>query len=420
MARELQTHGGEHWTPVSQVDVESDDGRSPCATHGIPWRSRCVKTLLSLLAIGLTAWIALELRPRVHFHKGVPSGQDLPSVRPSCYDVSEKDWGICINEINLARTVSIFEYPERYPGITASASLARWQAFMFQHAEGKCPAPCTISQLSFCNETAPPNLWEPFIPSRAVRAKALSYNLFWWNLFGLHNGRQNSAGKLIAGAMSPAIDFMGLQECEDPYRVLGPVGLLSQFEVFKGFHALCMAYRRSDWSLLTRGEIDVAEDQWTQYYGARGAQWMRLRHKSSEASLLFVNHHGPLPVNTGGQCGGRVTADNLLRLISDSGKDGDIIFLVGDFNANAGSPTITHLQRYLVRLHHGESFGGVDNIFSNVGNVSIFSASNLGTGGSDHQAISVMVSLGVERTSMKLSDAFASEPTGALQGSWEH
>merc|ERR1712187_580555 len=180
--------------------------------------------------------------------------------------------------------------------------------------------------------------------------------------------------------------------------LLEGVGLLDKYEVFGGTHAICMGYRKGAWSLLARGEGDVSEDQPTEYYGLRGTQWMRLQHKTTRETLFFVNHHGPLSVNSGGQCGGVSTAHNLLNLIADKGRQGVIIVLVGDFNANAASLTIQELWKHLVLLFTGNSFAGVDNFFSNVGVSKLAETQIVGTGGSDHNATSAIVELGASRT----------------------
>eukprot|EP00928_Gymnodinium_smaydae_P040316 TRINITY_DN27354_c0_g1_i1.p1 TRINITY_DN27354_c0_g1~~TRINITY_DN27354_c0_g1_i1.p1 ORF type:complete len:490 (-),score=74.58 TRINITY_DN27354_c0_g1_i1:131-1600(-) len=239
-----------------------------------------------------------------------------------------------------------------------------------------------------------PSLWKPPAPKQKLAVKILTYNLYWWNLFGVNKGRSGSAGKLIAGSNSPPYDVMGFQECEDPALVLGPADLMDQFQSIQGAHAMCMAYRKSAWVLIRRGEADVAEDQSSEHYGTRGAQWMRLRHKQTSQTLLFVNHHGPLSVNSGGKCGGEATAHNLVRLIASKGQEGDIIVLVGDFNANAQSTTIQELWRHIVLAYNGDSFGGVDNIFSNAGSPYVASPRTLGTGGSDHNAVSAIIEVG--------------------------
>ncbi|CAE8649230.1 unnamed protein product, partial [Polarella glacialis] len=137
-------------------------------------------------------------------------------------------------------------------------------------------------------------------------------------------------------------------------------------------HAICLAYRKAAWSLLERGEQDVADDLPTKYYGTRGTQWMRLAHKKTNRTVFFVNHHGPLSVNSGGLCGGEATANNLLHLMGTKAQAGDVLILVGDFNANGASTTIQSLWKHLVHVYNGDSFGGVDNIFSNVKKSQVF------------------------------------------------
>ncbi|CAE8662736.1 unnamed protein product, partial [Polarella glacialis] len=142
------------------------------------------------------------------------------------------------------------------------------------------------------------------------------------------------AGQVIKdSAAALPYDFMGFQECEDPVAVLGPAGLLEEYAAFQGAHAICLAYRKAAWSLLERGEQDVADDLPTKYYGTRGTQWMRLAHKKTNRTVFFVNHHGPLSVNSGGLCGGEATANNLLHLMGTKAQAGDVLILVGDFNA---------------------------------------------------------------------------------------
>lgn len=51
--------------------------------------------------------------------------------------------------------------------------------------------------------------------------------------------------------------------------------------------------------------------------------WARLRNRETNHTMMFVNHHGPLPVGTGGRCGGEATAFNLLKLIAVEAYMGD-------------------------------------------------------------------------------------------------
>mmetsp|Transcript_78003 Transcript_78003/g.167390 ORF Transcript_78003/g.167390 Transcript_78003/m.167390 type:complete len:295 (-) Transcript_78003:228-1112(-) len=199
---------------------------------------------------------------------------------------------------------------------------------------------------------------------------------------------------------------MGFQECEDPARVLRDSGLLNEYYVSQGACSLCMAFRLSDWTLVAQGQDSVAEDMASSYFGRRNAQWMRLRHLTTNRIVLFVNHHGPLPVNSGGICGGAATADNLLRLIATAGQPGDAIVLSGDFNANGASETISELRTRLFHVFAGTMDGGIDNIFSNVGAKAVISRANLGNGGSDHDALTSTIEVGL----MPSANANASAP----------
>jgi len=207
---------------------------------------------------------------------------------------------------------------------------------------------------------------------------------------------------------------MGFQECEDPQRVLAPVGLAKEYEAFQGAHAICMAYRKASWTLLEHGQADVAEDMPTRFYGKRGTQWMRLRHLESGATAFFANHHGPLSVNSGGICGGVSTAHNLLHLMSSKAQTGDLLILVGDFNANAASLTVQALWPHLTHVYSGDSFGGVDNVFSNADFGTVMEAKMLGSGGSDHNAISAVIQVGGGNPSTRGADAPPPQPSNAV------
>lgn len=329
------------------------------------------------------------------FAHGGEAPRNLVVTESGCYDVKEGDGGMCMSQITWSRKEGLLLHPEWYPGLSNGSSLEAWQMHGYTH--GKCPKPCSLlgKPQPLCEdvEGSALELWAPRAVNMTVEVKVLSYNLFWWNLYGIHKGNHGSAGKVIASGMNPAFDVMGFQECEDPAQVLADAGLEIDYEAFPGTHAICMAYRKATWRLLARGEGEVAVDQVTEYYGQRGTQWMRLAHQTSGATLLFMNHHGPLSVNSGGECGGRSTANNLVKLMKKVGVPGDIIVLVGDFNANAVSKTIQQLWQHLVLAYNGNSFGGVDNVFTNVPRSGVHSTRNLGSGGSDHEAIQATMEL---------------------------
>lgn len=301
----------------------------------------------------------------------------------------------CWNEIMWAKNEGMRQHPDWYPGLNQESSIAQIQKVIHEAHNVACPRPCLTQAPRWCAGAGAPGLWAPAEDaSITTHVKILSYNLFWWSLFKQRGGNGDSVGKLIQANMEPAFDVMGFQECEDLSAVLRPSGLDQTYEGFLGTHSICMAYNKKAWQLITRGEGDVAEDMATRYYGKRGSQWMRLRHIETNRTLFFINHHGPLSVNSGGACGGEATANNLLWMMAKYGREGDTIVLVGDFNANAGSLTIQKLWPHLVHVFVGRSFGGVDNIFSNVDVSSVKETKILGPGGSDHDAIAATLRVG--------------------------
>jgi len=348
-------------------------------------------------------------------------------VKTGC-ETAKPGSGACWDEVEWARTRGIHEHPEWYPGLGPGSSVEEFQQMVHQSTPDKCPAPCLTANIGlWCNAQEAPELWGPDLTGPAVNVKVLAYNLFWWNLFGLRGGNGNSAGRLISGSMDPEpFDFMGFQECESPERVLGPVGLLNEYATVRGTHAICAAYRKTTWELLAHGEGDVGEDIATNHYGRRGAQWLRLKHKENGKVVFFVNHHGPLAVNSGGTCGGTATAVNLMKLMATHGQRGDALVLVGDFNANAASLTIQSMWSKLVHVFNGVSFGGVDNIFSNIPLSHVVRTENLGSGGSDHDAIAAVMQLGGAdpspgpRAGEPLDALRAMTGTGHPGDDWQH
>jgi len=228
-----------------------------------------------------------------------------------------------------------------------------------------------------------------------MQVKVLTYNLFWWSLFRKRGGNGGSASRLIAAHMDPPFDLMGFQECEDLWRVLAEAGLLDQYNVIKGPYAKCMAFRKTGWFQLANGAVDVAEDTYWNWFGKRGVQWLRVQHEASGKKVFFMNFHGPLSVNSGGKCGGWTTAQNLLKVVRDHGQEGDTVIFVGDFNAHLWSMTVKQLECRLQRVVSGTApEPGLDHIFTNLDSSRVVKKDVLGTGGSDHHAISAVFSLG--------------------------
>lgn len=232
-----------------------------------------------------------------------------------------------------------------------------------------------------------------------VQVKILTYNLFWWNLMDVRHGMGGAPFTLIKQSGKPhKYDLMAFQECEDPDRVMREAGLASEYIMFGGLStkttAICIGFWNKTWALLEQGIAFVAEDSKQQYFGRRSAQWIRLRHRDLGKTVFFMNHHGPLPINTGGKCGGLTTARRLLRLVQDHSRPGDAVILAGDFNANERSPTIGVLSKRLYRAFWGDTLGGIDNFFTNLGDQALLDSINLGNGGSDHDALSIVLEMG--------------------------
>jgi len=213
-----------------------------------------------------------------------------------------------------------------------------------------------------------------------TRLKVLTYNLFWWNLYGLRGGNGDSASNLIKH--NGPYDVMGFQECDDPWRVLNAAGLGGTHDVVPGRHATAIAYDKRRWSKLGGGSEEVAEDRWEQHYGRREVGWVRLRNKASGRVVFAVNHHGPLPVNTGGLCGGEATAYAILKVMGTKARRSDFKLLLGDLNADKDSVTQSSLRRKMHRIAHN----WVDAVFASCPGGRV---RNLGNGGSDHDAIEV-------------------------------
>jgi len=349
----------------------------------------------------------------------------------------------CQRHVKWAMEHGIHERPDLFPGLSALSSFDDFQVALHTDPYAQCPLPCsavqakavaaagadagamtakgaesaedgrvtiasgsgshlgwqpsgrTVGQGHWCRVEEPRHGWRIRgcgWDASGLQLKVLTYNLFWWNLFGRRHGNGGSAGTMIAGNSEPLpYDIMGFQECESVAWVLGDAGFAGKFAGLTGPHALCIAYRKAAWELVNDGVADVGEDRSDQWYGTRAAMWARLRYRKTNQTVMFVNHHGPLPVGTGGRCGGEATAFNLLKLIAEEAYQGDSIILVGDFNAGPEAPTVKSLNGRLFPVFTGNSFGGVDHVLSSC--TKVVSTRNLGDGGSDHDALEVVFQL---------------------------
>jgi len=260
----------------------------------------------------------------------------------------------------------------------------------------------------WCEVGIPAKGWSPGKCSKSgTKVSVLSYNLYWWYLFGKNNGKgswkdkktgkrmseDRSAGKLMI--KNGPFDIMGFQECADIKRILGDARLLSEVEYHAGHNAIANAWRKDTWKQLDSGYEDVSEDLMkAEWSGMRGVVWDRLQHKKNGDVVFFINHHGPLPDNSGGYCGSHAMVYNILRVIAQRAHKGDKVILVGDFNCMGASTVTDILAKHLKNSYHGRSFDGVDKFYHNCPNeINVTRAKNWGTGGSDHDALTVYYEL---------------------------
>merc|ERR1712217_258867 len=214
---------------------------------------------------------------------------------------------------------------------------------------------------------------------------------------GFHTVKQGwKAGNLIKSTSHPEpYDLIGFQECNYIWKPLGYAGYGPKD--YYGYHTdnnICLAVRKKTWEVLTHGEQIVANDKGQfNNYGPRKGLWDRIRHRKTNQTVFFVNHHGPLPLSSGGLWGGPTTARKLLNLIRRNGTKDDAAILIGDFNSNAQSITVKQLGCNLRRIISGTVFSGVDHIFSNVGKSHVVSTKLLEKGGSDHNALQAVFKL---------------------------
>lgn len=269
--------------------------------------------------------------------------------------------------------------------------------------EQAAPAPPPSGEKSWkvkggfmCREGELPSVFDHSSASGAapLDVSVMSYNLYWWVLFDKGKpGDQkpyketngNTGTELIAQSTKDHdFDAIGFQECGDEKWLLNHSRLSDRYGVFRD-RACCMAYQKQRWSLLSKGVYYVAIDD----FGPRPAQWMRLKHKKTGQIMFVMNHHGPVPIDSGGRCGSASTAYLLLRTVARNALQGDAVVMLGDFNAFEGKPLFQMLSQ---RLHKAIGVAE-DAVFTNMGPGAVASAEDLGKGGSDHSALGVTLRL---------------------------
>jgi len=91
-------------------------------------------------------------------------------------------------------------------------------------------------------------------------------------------------------------------------------------------------------------------------------------------------------------------------MIGENAYKSDAVFLVGDFNAASWSSRGKALDKHMHRIFSGTSHGGVDHIYSNCGGEEhVVESANLGSGGSDHDAIMSVFTIPKELQELSLT-----------------
>ena len=221
------------------------------------------------------------------------------------------------------------------------------QQFLYQ-CEKKCP--CVDGYKNYninCGSAPPP----PPPPTSGCVNMNLDYksldnnqltvctaNWFYWNLWIERKG-ENSSGKFFQHG---PYDIMGWQEVGDRgVSTDQAFNLIMSCTKFNnnpstdyyaktpGIDSLPVVYNKV-WTLGPYKRVKVAEDR----KGLWGNRYLTLAYLTRKDGLrvLFVNTHGPLPDNTGGEFGLANFIDNIINEIKNASSSADIAVLVGDFN----------------------------------------------------------------------------------------
>jgi hypothetical protein len=213
----------------------------------------------------------------------------------------------------------------------------------------------------------------------------VSFNLFWWNLFGQRNGGNFSN----VFKQNGPYDLMGFQECDDINRVLNDSGY-GCFEGYGNF-AVKQAWNPIRFNFISKGGRQISLDKnKPEGHGKRYGYWVRMKDDTSDNIIFHANLHGPLDVNTGGKNGGKQFSSDIITFIEENSKPTDTIFLTGDFNNDDNSEAIRELKKTYTLV----ASDWMDHIFTNgVGINSNTEIKIIRNSGSDHNGLRVKFTL---------------------------
>lgn len=219
-------------------------------------------------------------------------------------------------------------------------------------------------------------------------------NVVTWNAGGNHH---STTGSCLHASDADLVLF---QEVDDPSSKLHG---LSGYQTAGGggWSGMGFAWKESSFSHIDGPWKDyVGEDRdncccnvwkwnngkcWTRYVVS-----IRLKHSSGQ-EVLVANHHGLLPINTGGKTGHATAAQNINNAVNRRMGSTELVIFAGDMNNVPGrSDMLNRLDNDYGYTHHyhGKTYGGVDAFYSK-GFQMVGAGSNLGSCGSDHDLLKV-------------------------------
>lgn len=185
------------------------------------------------------------------------------------------------------------------------------------------------------------------------------------------------------------MDIYLFQECDDVNRVKNGLGFGSMATHTHG-DGLAIAWNNGRFRMVGQGKTEVGMDKpGFAWKPNRYVAWVRLQDRSTGRVFFVANHHGPLHINTGGRTGSTQVASNINNVINRNKRNGDIVILAGDINADRGSETVRSLQSRGYRYRAGD---WVDHIFTKDGLSSSSQTDIIHGTGSDHRGVKVRFS----------------------------
>mmetsp|Transcript_23188 Transcript_23188/g.50901 ORF Transcript_23188/g.50901 Transcript_23188/m.50901 type:complete len:325 (+) Transcript_23188:139-1113(+) len=173
-----------------------------------------------------------------------------------------------------------------------------------------------------------------------VQIKVASYNMFWWNV-KMYNNWEGVFNRIRSNG---PYDLFGFQECEDVVRTLTASGLITDFEYFQGIsteNPAPIAWNKTVFEKISEPKSrNIGADKW----GQRWVNSVKLRHKVSGATVLFLNTHGPLE-----QCGTESLKSNWQDSIITEKAGVDQVFMTGDFNCQIFETAMVGVRTELPR-----------------------------------------------------------------------